>query len=151
MGNGRIVAVSGTRHRNSDEQRAWVRQMLTDGPWTELRHGACVGADETTHHLAVERGMQVVIHPPTDTKHMMALPEPSDTITIMPAKPYIPRNHDLTDPAEVLLALPNGSEEDNPRSGTWATVRYALDNRKPVAICYPNGDIEFREPERRSA
>lgn len=128
-----------------------MREMLERGPWTELHHGACKGADEETHHIADELGMHITIHPPTDTKHMMALPEPSERITILPAKPYIPRNHDLTDAAEVLLALPNGPEEEHPRSGTWATVRYALATGKPVAICDPNGDIDFREPDQRSA
>jgi hypothetical protein len=80
-----LFAVTGTRHGITKVQRKWMRQMLTQGPWTELRHGACVGADEETHHIAKERGMRITIHPPTDTKHQMPLPEADTTVQILPA------------------------------------------------------------------
>lgn len=45
-----------------------------------------------------------------------------------------------------LLGLA-GAPEDDPksqRSGTWMTVRYAMQVGRPVAICYPDGRVEVR-------
>ncbi len=59
---------------------------------------------------------------------------------ILGKKPYLARNRDIVNAADVLIAGPGGMEEIM-RSGTWATVRYARKKQKPVIIVYPNGEV----------
>src|SRR5258706_311318 len=54
---------------------------------------------------------------------------------MLPAKDYIARNHDIVDDTDILYACPDGPEKV--RSGTWATIRYALKQKKKVVIFHP--------------
>jgi predicted Rossmann fold nucleotide-binding protein DprA/Smf involved in DNA uptake len=53
--------------------------------------------------------------------------------------PPLVRNRIIVDGCDVLLAAPSGAERDNPRSGTWMTVRYARKRRKRIVIVWPDG------------
>ena len=61
-----------------------------------------------------------------------------------PAKDYLVRNHDIVDVCDVLVATP-GQKEEQIRSGTWATIRYARKIRKQIIIVYPDGLAGRRE------
>lgn len=47
-------------------------------------------------------------------------------------------NRDIVAETDELIATPKGFQEER-RSGTWATVRYALKARKPVTVIWPDG------------
>lgn len=106
----------------------------------EFHHGDCIGADEQAHMLARALWFKVFVHPPEDrSKRAYCTVSQPDRIAI--PKPYLLRNKDIVDQTEVLIAAPKGEEEQ--RSGTWATIRYARKLNRPTYICYPDGRLVF--------
>ncbi len=56
-----------------------------------------------------------------------------------PEKP-LDRNKKLVDDGEILVATPAELNEER-RSGTWSTIRYARKTDKPIIIIFPNGHV----------
>lgn len=129
------VGFTGSRTKPTAEQVDWLTTQLTrlraDG-FRVLHHGDCEGADAMAHGIARGLGYEVVVHPPTVRKYRAFCVGDS----ILPPKPFIERNHDIVDAVEAMLALPSGPEQM--RSGTWATIRYALRHRVPTMIKVPD-------------
>lgn len=126
---------TGTRAGMSAAQLAWLPTVFPTG--TPLHHGGCVGADAQMHAHALSTGSTVVVHPPINPKLRM----PYDPRALwMPAKEYLPRDRDIVDATNRLLATPDGP----PRlgSGTWYTIDYAVSRKVPVLVCYPDGTVE---------
>lgn len=126
------------------QERA-VGQLLVDLAPGEFHHGVCVGSDEQAHYVAAGLKYWTVGHPPVKTVKMSAVVcdetrEPRD---------YLPRNHDIVDETEVLVATPQKMREEL-RSGTWATVRYARALGREIYVVWPNGSI-WHENARESA
>jgi hypothetical protein len=98
----------------------------------EFHHGCCVGAD--TQALLLIHGVfdsfmdrdsiatVLHYHPPADMSRASDLREFPGTWHR--PRPYLDRNHDIVDACDVLIAAPK-TDEEQVRSGTWATVRYA--------------------------
>ena len=59
---------------------------------------------------------------------------------IRPAKPPLDRNHDIVERCDLLIATPHTVEEQL-RSGTWATIRYARKVHRPHYIIRPCGQL----------
>lgn len=116
-------------------QAAAVSEFLERPDVEELHEGDCVGADAQAAAIALALGdVTIVAHPPTIGDHRAYAfahewREPKD---------YIPRNHDIVDETELLLATPGLSYEEQ-RSGTWATVRYARNCDRSVVVFWPDG------------
>lgn len=127
------IGFTGTRHAMTEAQRQQVHNLISLHHPCEFHHGDCIGADAQAHHIARFYGCRIVVHPPTDPK----LRAFCDGI-ILPEKPYIERNHDIIDAAGFVIATPFEFTEQQ-RSGTWATIRYARKQQKPLAVVYPNG------------
>lgn len=101
----------------------------------KLHHGDCVGADAEAHDIALKLGLEIVIHPPLyDTKRAFC----SGYHEIRMPKPYLSRNKDIVLETEQLIAAP-GEEEEQVRSGTWSTVRYARSLKRAISIVLPDG------------
>lgn len=126
----------------------------------ELHHGECVGGDEDCHWAALhvnldemrrrqtyERAVTVILHPPIKDAKRGWCPQADGS---RERKDYIPRNHDIVDETSALLAAPRGPEKDYPRSGTWATVRYARTLGRPIMIAWPDGDVTMDGTETKS-
>ena len=120
----------------------------------ELHHGVCIGADAYAHRIFFEVFNDsidayikygIVAHPPlneykksTECNFFRESRDPKD---------YIQRNHDIVDECDILLAMPETNITDPnliKRSGTWATVRYAIKQKVPVKLLLPNGEIHER-------
>lgn len=128
----RCVGITGTRNTLTDAQLDWLWRTIPE--YEELHHGACVGADQAAHEAALDNGVPVIVHPPTNARLRM----PYDArATWLPAKPYLERNRAIVDATDELLAFPDGPERQ--QSGTWATIRYARALGRPITICYPDG------------
>lgn len=146
------VGFTGTRQGLTKHQY-WVLDGMLSALCTiegsELHIGDCVGADTECRKLAKKYGIRAVGHPPKDPKHRAML----EYDEIRPVLPYIERNHVIVDETDWLLAYPRTMKEEL-RSGTWATIRYALANIRRVAIVLPDGRIQddqvFQPAERRS-
>lgn len=133
------IGFTGTQQGMTDNQLSMVKKMLQDFKPEQLHHGDCIGADEQAHLMANIFDISVTIHPPTDTKKRAFCPAYD---LMLPAKPYLERNHDIVDVTDLLIAAPKSSTEEL-RSGTWATIRYAKKKYKHINIVYPNGVVEY--------
>jgi len=141
------IGFTGTRKGMTDEQKEEISWMLQaqlglaraiTGKVDEVHHGDCVGADSDFHDLA--SGYDIVVHPPSVDKYR-AFREGSE---ILPPKSYLQRNMDIVDSCDILIAAPEGEEQQ--RSGTWATVRYARKRNKSIFIVSPDGIIHPEGP-----
>jgi len=128
------VGFTGTQVGMSRAQRVWLEEYLrgafpSTSPPDEFHHGDCVGADVEAHSLVRELTFPplIVIHPPRNaSKRAFTFKQRNKGGTLqLPSKGYIERNHDIVDATDVLVAAPRTDKEEI-RSGTWATVRYAL-------------------------
>lgn len=140
---GRRVGFTGTQVGGLPMQEETLRQLLRDKKPSEFHHGDCVGADAQAHQvvcgLRIDEGLTRIIphiHPPLDTVKR-AWCQWDNAIVYRP-RPYLERNHAIVDATDELIAMPKGYEEEL-RSGTWATIRYARKQGKPVTIIWPNG------------
>jgi hypothetical protein len=132
-----ILGVSGSRMGITTAQHRWLENKIRLAD--EVHHGACTGADEESHRIALDHGKTVVVHPPTDSRYMMAPDWNHDNVTVLVHKPYHMRDRAIVARTDLLAATPNTAPR--PRSGTWYTVGYALDGHRPVEVCYPDGTV----------
>ena len=142
-----ILGFTGTRQKVTDVQMKWLSVVFNQLTIHELHHGACVGADQAAHILALQHGIPIVVHPPVNPTYLAALClTPQAKVTILAAKPYLNRNRDIVGATEGIVALPQQLREPPPLQwgGTWYTVDYAVRLNKSVVICYSDGRIEKR-------
>lgn len=141
------LGFTGTRKGMTVAQRFVFADILKATASGELHHGDCLGADAGAHSIACDLGWDIIIHPPKNNK-ARAFCRPAKVIA--PPDDFIVRNHHIVDDTEMLVAAP-GSECEDLRSGTWATVRYARKLRRPIAIIWPSGDwkVENEFPQIR--
>ena len=135
-----ILGYTGTHQGMSMRQLLTVAQLIHDFDPEEEHHGDCIGGDSQFHYLcwAVLRDPAVIIHPPTDPRKR-AFCEPVGRYgVVLPPKPYLKRNYDVVDQSGHLLAAPVDKREVL-RSGTWATMRYAVKVQVPVTVVWPDG------------
>jgi len=134
-----IVGVTGTTRGMTTAQKQKLVENLLGV--TDLHHGDCVGSDADAHDLVrlVRPDIKITSHPPVN--HKLRAFKQADFS--WEPKPYLERNKDIARSCQALIATPAGYTELR-RSGTWATVRYAVNARKPVLIIYPDGTLEKR-------
>jgi hypothetical protein len=123
------VGFTGTQKGACPEQLALVEQLLKSlkqAGHAEFHHGQCVGADEQAAKIAKALGYRVVAHPglAKDPANLMFRSDWSENDEVREAKPFIKRDRDIVDETHVMLAAPL-TREEQVRSGTWTTVRYA--------------------------
>lgn len=129
------VGFTGTRKGITKPQVNRVTQALYSLGTTWFVHGGAIGADRTVHYVAQDIGIKIRIRPAEvckDTTKIIVVDE------IMEVKPPLERNRDIVNDVQYMLACPFGFEEEQ-RSGTWATIRYARLIHKPLAIIWPDG------------
>ena len=83
-------------------------------------------------------GRQVTIHPPKNdrTRAWKASPD------IRAPKAYLTRNKDIVRETDMLISAPAETEEQI-RSGTWSTVRFARGLGKLVFLILPDGTVHI--------
>lgn len=130
-----VLGFTGSRHGMTPEQVATVDEM-TALAFGEVHHGDCVGADLAMDYIARVNGQRRIIHPPSDPR----LRAWCDGDVVLPEKPYHDRNRDIVDACTMLIATPAEASEQ-PKGGTWYTVRYAREQGKPVMVVWPDGTV----------
>ena len=123
-----------------------VMQELED--MTEAHHGDCVGADATFSAMVDEIYPNTIVHlhPPTVSSKRANCRYDE----IEEAYSYLTRNKHIVDATDLLIACPKTNEEEL-RSGTWATVRYARKVGKPVVILWNNGKYDYENKGTRQS
>jgi hypothetical protein len=144
-----IVGVTASRGQRPPIQLQVAEAILIGLSPAEFHHGDCIGGDRQLHDLVVRHRREglyrchIVIHPPVNPKaRAFCQPDPEWHDLLLPEKPYFPRNMDIVDASNPLLALPKGPKA--PHSGTWGTVEYALRKRSALTILVmPDGSVFY--------
>lgn len=144
------VGFTGARKQMTGDQIAMLAEVIGDLRATEVHHGECEGADWNVDvivriardgawkHLGIYP--KLIAHPGVDKEGKS--PHRADDCRPDERREelhYIERNHNIVDEIDELIACVSGPERR--RSGTWATVRYAVKQNKPVHIIYPSGEV----------
>lgn len=133
----RHTGFTGTREGLTTRQSVALRALLGTLTGT-LHHGDCLGADSEAHRLARVLGLSVHIHPPRSSTYRAF---EAGNLVHAPL-PYLARNHAIVHATSALIAAPRTGQEES-RSGTWATVRYARRLGRPIAIITPDGELRI--------
>ena len=136
-----VIGFTGTAAGMTQAQLASAEDVYVALNGNVLHHGLCIGSDEQMHHIAARHAAAIIGHPPVN-EYKLARCECRE---YRQKKPYLVRNQDIVDESDVLLATPKGNEEEL-RSGTWSTVRYARKQHKLIFIIWPNGVVTFEAP-----
>jgi hypothetical protein len=135
------VGFTGSRSGLSYQQQIAIVYilMLLEKNVIKFRHGDCVGSDEQFHKILVQVGWkdQIEIHPCTIKNKRAYCKAP----IIHDPKPPLDRNRDIVDNSDLLIVCPKEKEEQL-RSGTWATYRYAKQVSKRIIIITPDGKYQ---------
>jgi hypothetical protein len=131
---------TGTRLGMTQAQKATLHDFLSHGSG-EFHHGDCIGADSEAHDIAAECGYRIVLHPPSEPALRAWRVVPDHMMR--PKRPYLDRNRDIVRDTDSLIATPAEAEEQK-RSGTWSTVRFARKQGKLVVLILPDGTIQQR-------
>lgn len=131
------LSFTGSRQGMTKAQKKAFGYLLYERGVLSLTHGDCIGADADAHHIAMEAGAEVRKRP-CNIETQRAFTEGGETV----ADPEAPlsRNKKIVDDGEELVACPASYQEEL-RSGTWATIRYAKKSHKPTTIIWPDGTI----------
>ena len=143
------IASTGPREGMTRAQVGGVTGLLSVVPpeHRTLREGDCVGCDQIVATTARELncGWWIIGHPgfsrydPGSTKHRAWFPA---DVTVKP-KEHLARNRDMVKLGLALLATPAGPYVKGAHSGTWYTINYALRIGRPVAVIWPDGQLEL--------
>lgn len=122
-----------------------LHTLLEDIKVEGFHHGDCIGADFQAHEVAMELGIPIWLHPPENpTKRAFC----QGALVVDDTYPYLIRNHHIVEQSEWLIAGPHEPDMVT-RSGTWATVRYAMTLSRDIAILLPDGQIHLYGPQGR--
>lgn len=134
------IGFTGTQVGMTAKQKEMFALLICDfnGEW--FNHGDCVGADADAHLIVREfSDRNIRIHPPKISNKRAFMQHATE---IMAPDEYLTRNRMIVDMSDVLVATP-AQEEEQLRSGTWSTIRYAKKTGKPVVIIYPDGRVDI--------
>jgi hypothetical protein len=125
-----------TLHQQGEVKRILVEvwSKLLPEETIEFHHGDCIGSDAQAGSIASLLGCIIHVHPPIDARKRAYA---KGNVTYAP-KEYIERNHNIVDLCNLLIATPRSKDEEI-RSGTWATIRYARKRNIPIILITPNG------------
>jgi len=132
------IGFTGTRKGMTQSQLNRVDDFLDNmddvgsGSYRWAHHGDCIGADAEFHVLAKESGYRVYGHPPIKDD----LRAFCDFDIAMLPYPYLKRNRDIVDNSDVLIVVPEQTEEQ-PKGGTWSTYRYAKKLGRDIYLVLP--------------
>lgn len=137
------VGFTGTRRGMTAEQIRTLKRFRSKWGAT-LHHGACDGADTEACGIFFQKRWWTHAwpsHNPNDIamaqSHTIHWPDPT-----APGEGWEPlrRNRLIVDASDMLIATPAQAKEVL-RSGTWATIRYARQMKKPIYIIWPDGSV----------
>ncbi len=127
-----VLGFTGTREGMTDRQRSSVAALLRTLAPSAIVHGGCVGADDEVDEMAMTYGIPRLVRPGNIEAKRGAYTSRSGTLIVFPVRPNLTRNRSIVHDCDVLVAAPKGDEEL--RSGTWSTVRYARPWRRLIVV-----------------
>jgi len=134
-----IVGFTGTREGMTADQMEGVAALLDQYRTAGAKiahHGVCTGSDDDFDWLAKLAGYQTIGHPGVNAHGQCPTRGRRKPDVMLAEEPFLVRDRKIVDVITVLIATPKSRFEET-RSGTWATVRYARQVRREIAIVYP--------------
>lgn len=132
------VGFTGTRNGMTPAQRQTFAELLRRLQPTEFHHGDCVGADNQAATIVWGWPcVAIIVHPPLDEAHRAFNPHISQ---MRQAKTHFARNRDIVNETDCLVATPLLMQEQS-SGGTWYTINFAIKQKKPIWICWPDGSL----------
>lgn len=131
------VGFTGTRHGMTQAQMLVVYDKLFSVYAVEFHHGKCRGADEEACLIADQLDIKTIAHPPLNDYMRSSVESDIE----LPPKGYLPRNRDIVDESDLVIAAPL-EHEYVPKSGTWYTLTYAKKRGVPLIVIFPDGSVE---------
>jgi hypothetical protein len=140
------IGFTGTQIGMNEYQFSIISRLINDlinrYNIIEIHHGDCIGADKDFDTICKQINLKIVIHPPiVEYKRAFCNRDGYKNRNILPPKDYLVRNQDIVNACDVLIATPKEDDEQL-RSGTWATIRRAKKAGKKLVIVYPD-KVEF--------
>lgn len=120
------------------------QSLMCATAFSEFHSGDCVGADDQAYRLVDHwrylQGMKIKLHGhPCNIDPQRAWNEYDVEHEV---KAPLVRNRDIVDCSDVIYAAPKEYEEKMRKSGTWATMRYAVRQQKDLVVVWPDGTFE---------
>lgn len=125
------VGFTGTREGMSQHQREQFALKIVEMNPSEFHHGDCEGADAEAHDIVrlFLPDTKIVIHQP-DKDYCRAFKQADEYRDPIG---YLPRDRNIVNETEYLIGTPL-KDENTTRSGTWYTIRYAWQRKKPNTV-----------------
>lgn len=130
------VGFTGTQRGMNAAQWNTLWGLLIARAPGDFHEGDCIGADNQAAHGARLAGFRVISHPPTNSSKRAFFPADESRDPL----PYLDRNKKIVEAAQEMIATPDEFEEQL-RSGTWATIRYARKIGRRALIILPDGRL----------
>lgn len=131
-----LVGFTGTQRGMTEAQWAALWPLLRERAPGDFHHGDCINADAQAAYLARQAGFRVIGHPPINESKRAFFPSDEN----WPAAEYLDRNKTIVRSTEQMIATP-GEVEEQLRSGTWSTIRYARRIGRPLHVILPDGRL----------
>ena len=142
-----ILGFTGTRRGMTPAQLATFRMEYAKRSigLSRFLHGGAAGADTEAHGVAVSftRSSDIHIYPSDEERAARWMTSWPQAI-VSPPMPPLQRNRIIAQGCDQLIACPAEADEQL-RSGTWATVRYARAAGKPITIIIPGGSTKIED------
>jgi hypothetical protein len=130
------VGFTGTQRGMNEAQWRTLWSLLVPRAPGGFHEGDCIGADEQASHAARLAGFCIIGHPPRIGFKRAFFPADETR----PGYDYLTRNKHIVNESEEMIATP-GEFEEQLRSGTWSTIRFARRTGKPVHVILPDGRL----------
>jgi len=137
----RHLAFTGTKNGLTVIQKYTLgRELLRlrDEGFLWMHNGDCVGADYDAAKIWTDLKGLVQLHPPLKEKYRARF---AKARIVCEPLDYLVRDKRMIECSELTVATPETYDEQR-RSGTWTTVRYARKERLGLVIVYPDGTVE---------
>lgn len=143
------VGFTGSRYGMSPEQAHVTSHLL--GRWASemkgydyfFHHGCCKGADRQAHDMARAVGFEVTAHPgPRNSWDDFDNIHKTEFFIIRDRKNFHPRNDDIVDESEVVIATPRAEGLNvEGRGGTHYTIRQAIKRHRTLYVILSHGEV----------
>lgn len=138
-----LMGFTGGRAGMTREQAHVVLNVLQGIQPSKVFHGDCDGSDKQFDEMCAQHGIWREAYPGMDARGLSPSRAFCDADVVHPTLPYKDRDRLIAQRGtDLLLATPSGAEDEQPRSGTWYTVRYAHNQiGRVVYVIMPDGDL----------
>lgn len=126
---------TGTRKGMRAYQLGILRRVMARGQPVVFRHGGAHGADFEAHAIWRELKLPLCQVWPADEKRASIF-RGQAKVHVESVMPPLERNVEIVKRSKFLIAAPH-SEQEEQRSGTWATIRQGLKLNMPILIIWP--------------